>query len=198
MIKIGLTGSIGMGKSTVASMLEALGAARWSADDAVHRLYAAGGDAAEPIGEAFPGAIVEGRVDRERLSALVLGDAEKLRQLEAIVHPLVARDRERFCQSAAAQGACAAVFDIPLLFENNAEELFDVVIVVSAPERVQRARVLERRGMSEAKLNAILAEQVPDAEKRRRADYVIDTAGPLDATRSAVRIVFDEIIQRCS
>lgn len=198
MIKIGLTGSIGMGKTTVALMLEEFGAARWSADDAVHRLYEKGGDAVAPIEAAFPTAIVNGRVDREKLSALVLGDPDKLRRLEAIVHPLVSVDRERFGEDAANRGVRAVVFDIPLLFENNTEDMFDAVIVVSALETVQRARVLARPGMTEAKLDAILAEQTPDAEKRRRADYVIDTGQTLDETRDAARAVFDEIIQRFS
>jgi dephospho-CoA kinase len=194
MIKIGLTGSIGMGKSTVAAMFEALGAPVWSADAAVHRLYEKGGAASGPIAAAFPGAVKDGAVDRDRLGEKVLGDAEALRRLEAIVHPLAAQDRRKFIEDAAKAGAEAAVFDIPLLFETGGEKTFDAVVVVSAPEDVQRARVLARPGMTEEKLAAILAEQTPDAEKRKRADFVVRTGGPLEDTRAEVADVYKAIL----
>ena len=196
MIKIGLTGSIGMGKSTVLGMFADLGAAVWSADQAVHRMYAPGGAAVEPLRAAFPDAIVSGAVDRARLAALALTDPAQLRRLESIVHPLVAADRERFLAEAESANAPAAVFDIPLLFENATEAIFDAVVVVSAPAAVQRERVLARPGMTEEKLDAIIAEQLPDAQKRKRADYVIDTAQPLEETRRAVETVFADIKAR--
>ena len=198
MILIGLTGSIGMGKSTVASMFADLGAAVWNADDAVHRLYAAGGAGVGPVGDAFPEAIVEGAVDRKKLGALVLASPEALRKLEALVHPLVAKDREDFLKKAKEKGAPAAVLDIPLLFETGAEDAFDMVIVVSAPADVQRARVLSRPGMTDEKLNAILAQQMPDAEKRRRADYVISTGQPLEETREEAAAVYRKILDDAS
>lgn len=196
MIRIGLTGSIGMGKSTVAGMFADLGAKVWSADDAVHRLYALGGAAVAPVAEAFPDAVADGVVDRARLAAAVLSRPEALRRLEAIVHPLVAADRATFLATAEAERAPAVVFDIPLLFENATEAMFDAVVVVSAPADVQRARVLARAGMTEEKLDAILAEQMPDAQKRERADYVVDTGLPLEETRRQVEEVFADITAR--
>ncbi|WDI32753.1 dephospho-CoA kinase [Hyphococcus flavus] len=196
MIKIGLTGSIGMGKSTVLSMFADLGAATWDADAAVHRLYAEGGRAVEPIGEAFPGVVVNSAIDRALLAGKVLNDPQALQKLEAIVHPLVGEDREAFLTTAAHAGAPAAVLDIPLLFENGTEKFFDATVVVSAPTDVQRERVLSRPGMSEEKLGAILALQMPDAEKRQKADYIIDTDQPIDDTTEQVRRVFAEIIER--
>jgi len=196
MIKIGLTGSIGMGKSTVAKMFADLGAAVWNADDAVHRMYEPGGAAIEPIRALFPDAIVDGAIDRRKLATLVLGAPGELQKLEAVVHPLVAADQETFMTAAAHAGAPAAVLDIPLLFENGSEKFFDAVIVVSAAADVQRARVLARPGMSDAKFEAILAEQMPDAEKRAKADYVIKTDQPLEATRSDVQATYKEIIAR--
>lgn len=196
MIRIGLTGSIGMGKSTVAAMFADLGAKVWCADDAVRRLYALGGAAVTPIAAMFPKAVVDGVVDRPRLAAAVLGRPDALRRLEAIVHPLVAADRAAFLVEAEAERAPAVVFDIPLLFENGAEAMFDAVVVVSAPAVVQRQRVLSRPGMTEEKLDAILSEQMPDAEKRKRADYVIDTGVSLEETRRAVEKVYDDIKAR--
>jgi len=171
MIKIGLTGSIAMGKSTVAAMFADLGAAVWCADDAVHRMYGENGSAVDPIKELFPDAVIDGAVDRATLAALVLAASGKLKQLEAIVHPLVAADRAAFMSAAGHAGALAVVLDIPLLFENASEEDFDAVIVVTAPEALQRARALQRSGMNEEKLEAILARQMPDAQKRAKADY---------------------------
>ncbi len=196
MIKIGLTGSIGMGKSTVAAMFGDLGAAVWDADAAVHRMYARGGAAVEPVGELFPDAIVDGAVDRARLASVALGAPAQLQKLEAVVHPLVAADREAFMTTATHAGAPAVVLDIPLLFENGSEKFFDVVVVVSAPADVQRARALARPGMSNDKFAAILAEQMPDAEKCNKADYVISTGQALDETRGEVGRVYEKIMAR--
>lgn len=194
MIKIGLTGSIGMGKSTVLKMFGALGAATWDADAAVHRLYEKGGAAVAPIAEAFPGAVKDGAVDRAALAGLVLNDAASIERLEEIVHPLVWRDREAFMDGAARAGAQAVVLDIPLLFENSMDAFFDAVVVVSAPLEVQRKRVLARPGMTAAKLDAILARQTPDEEKRNRADYVVDTSALLEETEAAVAEVYSAIL----
>jgi len=174
-IVLGLTGSIGMGKSTAAAMLRRLGCPVHDADAAVHRLYGVGGAAVAPIAAAFPQAVVDGAVDRAVLSRLVLGDAEALKRLEAIVHPLARADADAFLAEARARGCPLAVLDIPLLFETGGEHRVDKVLVVSAPPEVQRARVLARPGMSPEKLDAILARQLPDAEKRRRADFVVET-----------------------
>ncbi|WP_375204707.1 dephospho-CoA kinase [Hyphococcus sp.] len=198
MIRIGLTGSIGMGKSTVLQMFADLGAAVWDADAAVHRLYSKDGAAVAPIGELFPDAVVDGAVDRAALAKIVLGDTEALAKLEALVHPLVAEDREAFMLSAAEAGADAVVLDIPLLFENGTEKFFDATVVVSAPEEVQRERVLARPGMTEAKFEAILKLQTPDAEKRQRADYVIDTGLALDETRAQAADVYGAILRKFS
>ena len=191
---VGLTGSIGMGKTTVAGMFSDFGAAVWDADGAVHRLYAKGGAAVAPIGEAFPDAVVDGAVDRERLGALVLNDRSALQSLEAIVHPLVTKDRMEFVADAEHRHAPMIVLDIPLLFETGQADAFDAVIVVSAPQDVQRRRVLARPGMTEEKLDAILARQMPDAEKRDRADHVIATDISLHETRAMVKSVYDELL----
>ena len=196
MIRIGLTGSIGMGKSTVLQMFADFGAAVWNADDAVHRLYARGGKGVPFIEKAFPDAVVDGAVDRARLANLVLGDADAVKKLEAIVHPLVGEDREAFMAAAENTGADAVVLDIPLLFENGLEKFFDAVVVVSAPAEVQRARVLARPGMTEEKFEAILKLQTPDAEKRQRADYVIDTGLTLEETRGQVDAAYADIIRK--
>lgn len=196
MIAIGLTGSIGMGKSTVLDMFGELGAATWCADDAVHRLYAKGGAAAGPVGAFYPDAVVDGAIDRTKLAGFVLGDPEKLKKLEGIVHPLVALDRQQFLKDAAQKGVKAAVLDIPLLFESGYEKGFDAVVVVSAPEDVQRERTLSRPGMTEEKFEAILAQQTPDAEKRARADYIIDTGAPLAETRAQVAAIYEKILEK--
>jgi dephospho-CoA kinase len=174
-ILIGLTGSIGMGKSTTAAMFRDAGVPVYDADAAVHDLYDAGGAAVGPVGEAFPGAVKDGRVDREALRQAVLGNPEALKRLNAIVHPLVGRDRMGFFAKAEADGADIVVLDIPLLFESGGARRCDAIIVVSAPSFLQRARVLARPGMDEARFAAILAKQMPDAEKRRRADFVVPT-----------------------
>ncbi|MEX6506124.1 dephospho-CoA kinase [Jiella sp. M17.18] len=184
MIVLGLTGSIGMGKSTTAAMFEAEGVPVHSADAAVHRLYA--GRAAPLIEAAFPGTVIDGVVDRQALAGQVLGDADALKRLEAFVHPLVREEEAAFLDAARASGAPLAVLDIPLLYETGAEARCDKVAVVSAPADVQASRVLARPGMTAEKFAAIRRKQVPDAEKRARADYVIDTANGLEAARAAV------------
>lgn len=183
-MKIALTGSIGMGKSTVAAMFQEAGIPVFDADAEVRRMQGFGGILVEDIGQRFPGTVVNGAVDRERLSAYVLADRDQLAALEMIVHPAVVRARERFIDEN--RGAPALLFEIPLLFETQAEGGFDKIIVVSAPPEVQRQRVLAREGMSEAKLAGLLARQMPDDEKRERAAFVIDTGGSLDETRAQV------------
>ncbi len=188
-VVLGLTGSIGMGKSATAAMFSALKVPVHDSDAAVHALYGPGGAAARAIGEAFPGTLTpEGGVDRPALRAAVLGDAENLARLEAIVHPLVREESCAFLTRNA--GAPLVVLDIPLLFETGAEARCDAVLVVTAPPELQRARVLARPGMTEAALDAILAKQMPDAEKRARADFVIDTSrGFAHAEAEVARIV---------
>jgi dephospho-CoA kinase len=189
MIRLGLTGSIGMGKSTTAGLFAAEGLPVYDADAAVHALYAPGGAAVGPLGAAFPGVVVAGAVDRARLSEAVVGRPEAMARLEAIVHPLVRQAQIDFLAKAEAAGAPIVVLDIPLLFETGGDRFVDAVVVVSAPLELQRARVLDRPGMSPEKFEAILAKQTPDAEKRRRADYVIDTGQGLEAAREQVRSV---------
>lgn len=189
MIRLGLTGSIGMGKSTTAGLFAAEGVPVYDADAAVHALYVPGGAAVGPLGAAFPGVVVAGAVDRARLSEAVVGRPEAMARLEAIVHPLVRQAQIDFLGAAEAAGAPIVVLDIPLLFETGGDRFMDAVVVVSAPPEVQRARVLARPGMSPEKFEAILAKQTPDAEKRRRADYVIETGAGLEAAREQVRSV---------
>lgn len=189
MIVLGLTGSIGMGKSTTAAMFAALGVPVWDADAAVHRLYGPGGAGAAAIARLAPAAVGPDGVDRAALRAAVLADAGLLRRIEAAIHPLVAADRQVFLDRARAAGAPLVVLDIPLLFETGAEAWLDRVAVVSAPAAVQRERVLARPGMTQAAFDAILARQVPDAEKRRRADHVIDTGAGLDHARAQVAAI---------
>jgi dephospho-CoA kinase len=183
-IVAGLTGSIAMGKSTVGRMFAALGAPVFDADAAVRAFYDT--PEAGAVAEAFPGVAVDGSIDRGRLAAATLGDRSALSRLEGIVHPEVARRRLAFLSAAAAAGRRLALIDVPLLFETEGEKTVDLVIVVSAGIEAQRARALKRPGMSEAKLAAILARQTPDAEKRRRAHFVVDTSGELVATRAQV------------
>lgn len=185
MIKVALTGSIGMGKSTVATMFASAGVPVFDADAVVRKLQAPGGGLIEKIAELFPGCVRAGTLDRECLAEIVLSDRAKLTQLEQIVHPAVQEARERFI--AEHDGSPALVFEIPLLFETCGESGFDKIVVVSAPPEVQRARVLQRAGMNLAKLNAILARQMPDAEKRRRADFIVDTGSDLSTTEAQVR-----------
>lgn len=195
MIVIGLTGSIGMGKTTTAQMFADEGIPVWDADEAVHRLYAPGGDAVAPLRVAFPEAVDGDMVDRKVLSRIVKKDPVALTRLEAIVHPLVAHDRTAFLERARFSGKPAAVLDIPLLFETEADRQVDAVVVVSAPEHVQRERVLARPGMDEAKLEALLARQLGDEHKRARADFVIDTSQGLDHARGQVRDILERIAQ---
>lgn len=187
---LGLTGSIGMGKSTAGRMLRRMGCALHDADAAVHRLYARGGAAVAPIGRAFPGVVDNGAVDRVKLSTLVVGRPEALRRLERIVHPLVRRETDRFLRRCATRRQQVAVLEVPLLFEGGGWRRVDEIIVVSAPEAIQRRRVLARPGMSAAKLQAILARQLPDRVKRRRADYVVPTGmGRWHSWKQLFRIV---------
>ncbi|WP_427025054.1 dephospho-CoA kinase [Aureimonas ureilytica] len=191
MITLGLTGSIGMGKSTTAAMFAARGCPVHSADEAVHRLYS--GRAAPLVEARFPGTAPGGVVDRVRLSAAVLGDAEALRDLERIVHPLVREEEARFLDEARRAGAPVAVLDIPLLFETGGEARVDRTLVVSAPADIQRARVLARPGMTPERFEAILAKQMPDAEKRRRADFVVDTGAGLAEAQAQVQAILREL-----
>jgi dephospho-CoA kinase len=190
-IILGLTGSIGMGKSTTARMFIEAGVPVHDSDETVHRLYS--GKAAPLIEKEFPGTVIDGVVDRARLAAAVLGDAAALKKLEAIVHPLVREDEKSFLARHRAAGAALVVLDIPLLFEVKATNRVDKVLVVTAQLGVQRQRVLARPGMTEGKFEAILAKQIPDEEKRRLADYVIDTGGGMDAAEKAVRAVVAEL-----
>jgi dephospho-CoA kinase len=185
-IVVGLTGSIGMGKSTTAAMFREAGAPVYDADAAVHDLYDVGGAAVEPVGAAFPGVVKDGRVDREALRQAVLGQPDELKRLNAIVHPLVGRDRIGFFQQAEADKADIVILDIPLLFETGGHANVDAVVVVSAPADVQRERVLARPGMTPERLDAILAQQMADADKRARAHFVIDTSRGLEPARQQV------------
>ncbi len=184
MFVLGLTGSIGMGKSTTSAFFREAGIPVHDADAAVHKLYAT--DAVPPIEAAFPGVTVDGRVDRTRLGAVVLKDAEALKRLEAIIHPLVGAAEKAFRDAARARGHTLVVLDIPLLLETGGERRVDAVAVVSAPAAVQRDRVMARPGMTAEKLEAILARQMPDAEKRRRAHFVIESSFGVDAARRQV------------
>lgn len=198
MMLVGLTGSIGMGKSATAKMFAAEGVPVYDADAAVHVLYAKGGDAVEPIGVAFPDAIKDGAVDRAALSQAVLGKPEEFKKLESIIHPLVGKVQLDWLEARRKEGAKIVVLDIPLLFETGGEGRVDKVVVVSAPADVQRTRVLARPGMTAGKLDAILAKQVPDAEKRAKADYVVDTSRGLDDARAQVKDIVADLRNQIS
>jgi dephospho-CoA kinase len=191
MIIRGLTGSIGMGKTTAANMFADNGVPVYSADDAVHQLYS--GRAAPLIEAAFPGTVVDGTVDRTKLSSAVLGKPEALKKLESIIHPLVHEEEAAFLARARADGADIALIDIPLLFETGGQNRVDKVAVVSAPADIQRERVLSRAGMTEAKFEAILARQMPDVDKRARADFVIDSSGDFEETRAQIKAIIAEL-----
>jgi len=186
-VVIGLTGSIGMGKSTTARFFAEAGVPVYDADLAVHRLYAR--DAAPLVEAAFPGVSNAEGIDRDRLAKRVLDDPEALKRLEAIIHPLVRREEVRFLDEAERAGAPIVVLDIPLLFETGADRRVDAVVVVSAPQEVQRARAFTRAGMTEEKFRALLAKQMPDEEKRRRADFIVDTSQGFDSARAQVRAI---------
>jgi dephospho-CoA kinase len=191
MFILGLTGSLGMGKSTTARFFAEEGVPVHDADAVVHRLYE--GEAVNAIEAAFPGTTADGKVDRNKLAARVLGDAAALRRLEAIVHPLVQEAERRLLAEAAANGERVAVLDIPLLFETGGDRRVDAVVVVSAPPEVQRARVLARPGMTIEKLESILSKQMPDAEKRRRADFVVDSSQGFESVHAQVRAILDAV-----
>jgi dephospho-CoA kinase len=191
MFILGLTGSIGMGKSATAKMFAEAGVPVHDADAVVHRLY--DGEATPAIEAAFPGTTLDGKVNREKLGRRVLGDDAAILRLEQIVHPLVGAARERFLADADRQGAPVALLDIPLLFETGGDKRCDAVVVVSAPADLQRTRAFERPGMSEQKLAAILAKQMPDAEKRARADFVVDTSKGFEAARAQVREILARV-----
>ncbi|MBP2229821.1 dephospho-CoA kinase [Azospirillum agricola] len=193
MIVLGLTGSIGMGKSTAARILAAMGAPVCDSDAVVHGLLARGGRAVPAIDAAFPGAVIDGAVDRRALGTAVFGNPAALSRLEAILHPMVQAAQRDFLARAARRGARVAVLDIPLLFETGGENRVDVTVVVSAPFVVQKARVLARPGMTVEKFAGILARQTPDGEKRRRADYVVPTGAGRLVTRQALRCIVRDL-----
>ena len=193
MIVLGLTGSIGMGKSTTAKMFAEAGVPVWDADSTVHRLYAAGEAGAAAIAKIAPQAIVDGAVDRSKLRAAIMEDANLLKRVESVIHPLVGQDRAAFLANAREQGHKLAVVDIPLLFEGGGERNVDQVVVVTAPPDVQRARVLERPGMTEEAFETILAKQVPDAVKREKADHLIDTSLGMEHARQRVAEIIEAL-----
>lgn len=188
---LGLTGSIGMGKSTTAKMFAEAGVPVYDADATVHRLYE--GEAAAAIEAAFPGTTVNGKVDRALLSPRVVHDAEAMKRLESIVHPMLRAHHQQFLDDAEKSGAPVAVVDVPLLYETGGESRVDAVVVVTTAPDVQRERILARDGMTPDKLDAILAKQLPDAEKRRRADFIVDTSHGLDPVRIRVREILDQV-----
>jgi dephospho-CoA kinase len=193
MVILGLTGSIGMGKSTTAKLFAEAGVPVYDADATVHMLYE--GEAAPAIEAAFPGATVDGKVDRNRLSARVVHDPAAIKRLEAIVHPMLGASRQKFLYDAEQSGAPVAVVDVPLLFETGGENRVDAVVVVTTAPEIQRQRILERPNMTEEKLQAILARQMPDAEKRKRANFVVDTSHGLDPVRARIRDILDEAVK---
>lgn len=193
-VRIGLTGSIGMGKSTTAQMFRDAGIAVLDSDQIVHDLYR--GAAVAPLAAAFPGVVVDGVVDRGALGARVLGDPAAMKKLEWIVHPLVWAARDAFIRERAARGDWIVVYDVPLLFETGADRDVDAIVVVTASPDAQKQRVLARPGMTMEKFHAIVAKQTPDAEKRARADFIVDTSAGLDAARTQVRQIIDTLRDR--
>jgi dephospho-CoA kinase len=190
MIVLGLTGSIGMGKSTTATLFAEAGVPVYDADAAVHRLYE--GEAVAAIEAAFPGTTVNGKVDRNRLSARVVQDSAAMKRLEEIVHPMLGASRQTFLHDAEQSGAPVAVIDVPLLFETGGEKRVDAVVVVTTTAELQRERIFARPNMTEEKLQAILSRQMPDAEKRKRAHFVVDTSHGLDPVRERIRDILAE------
>ena len=193
MLILGLTGSIGMGKSTTAKLFAEAGVPVYDADAEVHKIYE--GEAAPAIEAAFSGTTVDGKVDRARLSAKVVHDPAALKQLEQIVHPMLGASRKKFFEAAEAAGAPVVVVDIPLLFETGGENRVDAVVVVTTMPEMQRERVLARGTMDEARFDAILARQLPDAEKRKRGDFVVDTSHGLDPVRERIRDILAEVVK---
>jgi dephospho-CoA kinase len=191
MLILGLTGSIGMGKSTTAKLFVEAGVPVYDADAAVHQLYE--GEAAPAIEAAFPGTTANGKVDRAKLSARVVHDPAAMRQLEQIVHPMLGASRQKFFADAEAAGAPIVVVDVPLLYETGGEKRVDAVVVVTTTPELQRERVLARGTMDAAKLDAIIAKQMPDAEKRKRADFIVDTSHGLDPVRARIRDILAEV-----
>ncbi len=191
MIVLGLTGSVAMGKSTTAGFFAEAGVPVHDADSVVHRLYE--GDAVPVVEAAFPGTTADGKIDRVKLGSRVMGDLAALRQLEAIVHPMVQDAERRFLAEAEAKGAPVVVLDIPLLFETGGDSRVDAVVVATAPAEVQRARAMTRSGMTEQRFEAMLARQMPDSEKRLRADFLVDTSHGFDDARAQVRAILDKV-----
>ena len=190
---LGLTGSIGMGKSTTAKLFIEAGVPVYDADAAVHKVYE--GEAAPAIEAAFPGTTVDGKVDRAKLSAKVVHDQAAIKQLEQIVHPMLGASRKKFLDEAERSGAPVVVMDIPLLFETGGEKRVDAVVVVTTSPETQRERILARGTMTSEALDGILARQLPDAEKRKRADFVVDTSHGLDPVRTAIRDILAEVVK---
>jgi dephospho-CoA kinase len=193
MIILGLTGSIGMGKSATAKLFAEAGVPVYDADATVHRLYE--GEAVPAIEAAFPGTTADGKVDRARLSAQVVHDPAAIKQLEQIVHPMLGASRQKFLREAEQSGAPVAVVDVPLLFETGGEKRVDAVVVVTTTPEIQRQRILARDNMTGENLDAILARQLPDAEKRKRADFVVDTSHGLDPVRARIRDILDQAVK---
>jgi dephospho-CoA kinase len=193
MIILGLTGSIGMGKSTTAMLFAEAGVPVYDADAAVHKIYE--GEAAPAVEAAFPGTTVGGKVDRNKLSARVVHDPAAIRRLEAIVHPMLGASRQKFFEDAERSGAPVAVVDVPLLYETGGEKRVDAVVVVTTTPEIQRTRILARDNMTSEKLDAILARQLPDAEKRKRADFVVDTSDGLDPVRARIRDILEQAVK---
>ena len=192
MFILGLTGSIGMGKSTTAQLFAEEGVPVHDADAAVHDLYE--GEAVPLVEAAFPGTTHDGKVDRQKLAKMVVGKPDALKRLETIVHPLVAKCRDRFLHTAQEQGAAVTLLDIPLLYETGGEKLVDAVVVVSAAPEIQRQRVMERPGMTVEKFEALLQKQMPDAEKRARADFIVDSGQGIEPARDQVREILRRVV----
>lgn len=193
MLLLGLTGSIGMGKSTTAKLFEEAGVPVYDADATVHMIYE--GEAVPAVEAAFPGSIVNGKVDRQKLSAMVVNNAEAMKRLETIVHPMLRSHQLKFLSDAEKAGAPVAVLDVPLLYETGGEQRVDAVVVVTTSPDVQRDRILARDNMNHDKLEAILARQLPDAEKRKRADFVVDTSHGLEPVRRQIREILREVVK---